>query len=207
LSQAEVEAPLTRRERRKLEVHTRILEAATELFDRSGFEATTVASICERADVAHKTFFNHFPSKQELLREIASVALESLLSNLEEARKRPGSTRERIHYFFERVADNAQSAGPMRSELVTEIMHVAHESRSEPEQARKLHAAFGSIILDGLERGDVTRHHPADTLIDTLQGAFYALMFNWANLDDYPLRDHALSTARFLGEAIAANPD
>jgi AcrR family transcriptional regulator len=207
LSQAEAVVPLTRRERRKLEVHTRILEAASELFDRHGFGATTVVAICEKADVAHKTFFNHFPSKQDLLREIASIALDSLLSQLEEARKQPGSTRERIRFFFERVADNAQSAGPMRRELLTEVMHVGHDSRTEPEQARQLHAAFGSLILDGIERGDVTRRHDADTLIDTLKGAFYALMFNWANLEGYPLREHALSTARFLGEAISADPD
>ncbi len=52
---------LTRRERRKREVRGRILAAAVGLFDERGFGATKVAEICERADVAHKTFFNHFP--------------------------------------------------------------------------------------------------------------------------------------------------
>ncbi len=52
---------LSRRERRKLEVRNRILEASTTLFEAKGLEATTVVEICERADVAHKIFFNHFP--------------------------------------------------------------------------------------------------------------------------------------------------
>ena len=68
-------APLThdlsRRERRKLEVRGRILKAAGDLFTQHGFQATKVAEICEQADIAQKTFFNHFPSKQHLLREIA----------------------------------------------------------------------------------------------------------------------------------------
>ena len=60
---------LSRRERRKREVHDRILEAAVERFEQSGFEGTKVDEICEAADVAQKTFFNHFPTKQHLFRE------------------------------------------------------------------------------------------------------------------------------------------
>ena len=37
-------------------------------------------------------------------------------------------------------------------------------------------------------------------------GAFYVLMFNWANLEGYPLRRQALAAARFLGDALAPSP-
>jgi len=197
---------LTRRERRKLEVRNRIIEAAVELFDRDGFAATKVASICERADIAHKTFFNHFPAKQDLLREIASVYLGGLLEELEETRKQPGSTRDRIHFFFELIAQNSENLGPMRRELVTEVVHVIHESGSETEHALKLQHAFGSIIAEGVANGDVTDQHDPGTLTDMLMGAFYALMFNWSNLDDYPIRQHALASARFLGDAMSVSP-
>ena len=100
----------SRRERRKLEMRNRILEAAFELFDTKGVEATKVTEICDRADVAHKTFFNHFPTKQHVLREIALGGLGRLLEDIEDARKQPGSTRERIRHFFTRLADNAEEA-------------------------------------------------------------------------------------------------
>ncbi len=197
------EKNLSRRERRKLEVRTRILEAAVTEFDRVGFTATKVSTICEKADIAHKTFFNHFPTKQDLLREIASVYLESLLSDIEDARKQPVSTRERILFFFERVADNSEAAGPMHRELITEVIHVAHEAQTESEQARQLHEAFAALILDGVAAGDVVEGHDHDTLTNMLMGAFYALMFNWANLEDYPIRRHAISLGQFLGEAMS----
>ena len=201
------EVRLTRRERRKLEVRNRIIEAAVELFDRDGFAATKVASICEQADIAHKTFFNHFPAKQDLLREIASVYLGGLLEELEETRKQPGSTRDRIHFFFELIAENSENVGPMRRELVTEVVHVIHESGTETEQALKLQHAFGSIIAEGVANGDVTDQHDPGTLTDMLMGAFYALMFNWSNLDDYPIRQHALASARFLADAMCVSPE
>jgi AcrR family transcriptional regulator len=207
VSEGAEEVPLTRRERRKLEVRNRIIEAAVELFDRDGFAATKVASICEQADIAHKTFFNHFPAKQDLLREIASVYLGGLLEDLEQTRKQPGSTRDRIHFFFEMIAENSENVGPMRRELVTEVVHVIHESGAETEHALKLQHAFGSIIAEGVSNGDVTDQHEPGTLTDVLMGGFYALMFNWSNLDDYPIRQHAIATARFLADAMTVAPD
>jgi AcrR family transcriptional regulator len=195
-----------RRERRKLEVRNRILEAAEALFDVRGVAATRVTQICERADVAEKTFFNHFAGKQELLREIAARALGRLLVDLEEVRKRPGATREHLVALFRCIADNVETAGPMHRELVTEMIHVAHEARLESEQARLLKSAFGALVADGLAAGDLTRAHPAETLTEMVLGAFYALMFNWAHLEGYPLRRRALAAARFLGDAMAAAP-
>jgi AcrR family transcriptional regulator len=195
-------ADLSRRERRKLEVHSRILQASVELFETRGVEATKVIDIAERADVAHKTFFNHFASKRDLLREIAALGLEQLLVDIETARKQPTSTRERIYHFFEKLAANADESGPMHRELLTEIVHAAHETGNEPEQARKLHDAFGAIVSDGVALGDLSDRHSPETLTEMLMGAFYVLMFNWANLADYPLRERALATARFLADSM-----
>lgn len=195
---------LSRRERRKLEVRNRILEAAVDLFDENGFERTRVAEICERADVAHKTFFNHFPSKQHLLGEIAQVGIDQLLADIEETRKQPTSTAERLRFFFRRIADNADAAGLMRPELVHAMIRVSHDSEHEPEQARRLHDAFGALVRDGLERGEVSREHDPDTLTEVLMGTFYALMFNWSNFEDYPLRRRAAAAAGFLADSMAA---
>ena len=175
---------LTRRERRKLEVRNRILEASVALFEEKGIEATKVLEICQRADVAHKTFFNHFPSKRHLLAEVAGFALDQLLVDIEEARKQPVSTRARIHHFFEHLADNADLAGPMHRELLTEIVRVAHESGNEPEQARKLHDAFGSIVSEGVAAGELSERHSPETFTEMLMGAFYVLMFTafWLNV-------------------------
>src|SRR5262249_53255483 len=85
------EAEPTRRERRRLEVRERILDTALELFEAQGYEATTVAEIVRRADIAYGTFFNHFPSKLHLLRELSDLALRDVFENLEEVRKQPGS--------------------------------------------------------------------------------------------------------------------
>lgn len=195
-------ADLGRRERRKLELRGRILEAARALFAARGIEGTRVQAICDRADIAEKTFFNYFPSKRHLMREIAQEGVLQLLEDIEAVRKQPIPSAERIHLFFDQIAANVYEAGPMQREVLTEMVHVAHESGAEHEQARQLHDGFGSLVTEGLAAGDLTDAHPPETLTDMLMGAFYVLMFNWANLDDYPIREQARSTARFLVDAM-----
>ena len=191
-----------RRERRKLEVRGRIVDAAIELFDERGFEATKVADICERADVVNKTFFNHFPTKQHLLREIAESQITVLFADIAAVRERYATTRERIEAFFERIANNVEAAGPMRRELVTEMIHATESSGDGSVQSRRLQEAFAGIIRDGRVSGDVRADHAIATQADIVLGTFYALMFGWAHATDYPLRRRALAAARLLGDAL-----
>jgi AcrR family transcriptional regulator len=196
---------LTRRERRKLEVRGRILEAAVELFDAQGVAETKVSEICERADVAHKTFFNHFPSRQQLIREIAHEALASMLARIEEVTKLPVPARQRLEIYFGGIAEEADEAGPMARDLLTEIIHAGHEEG--PEHARKIHDAFERMVRAGVDAGDVDARHGIDTLTEMVMGAYYALMFNWAHLEGYPLRRQALAAARFLGHAMSSTSE
>ncbi|GAA0986871.1 hypothetical protein GCM10009555_065160 [Acrocarpospora macrocephala] len=55
-----------RRERRKALTRRSIADTAQRLFAERGFEAVTVAEIAVAADVAAKTIFNYFPTKEQL---------------------------------------------------------------------------------------------------------------------------------------------
>ena len=59
--------PGSRAERRKNELRERILASAFELFLSQGVSATRIDEICERADIASRTFFNHFPTRQDMV--------------------------------------------------------------------------------------------------------------------------------------------
>ena len=41
--------------------------AAAELFDEHGYEDTSIHDIAERADVAPRTFFRYFPTKEAVM--------------------------------------------------------------------------------------------------------------------------------------------
>jgi len=69
------------RERKKLKTRQHIADVAARLFAQHGFENVTVDQVAAAADVAKKTVFNYFPTKEDLAfdraeqRELDLVAL------------------------------------------------------------------------------------------------------------------------------------
>jgi TetR/AcrR family transcriptional regulator, regulator of mycofactocin system len=59
--------PLSLRQRKKDATHQAIADAAWALFEEQGYEETSVNDIAERANVAPRTFFRYFPSKEAVV--------------------------------------------------------------------------------------------------------------------------------------------
>lgn len=195
-------ASASRRERRVREVRDRILEAAMQRFAEQGIESTKIDEICALADVAQKTFFNHFPTKQHIVREIAAGFLNDLLAILDEACRAPGTTPQRLERFFMLVAADVERASPIHRHLVMEVVRLVHDDRTNVEESRRLYAAFGALLRDGVRAGDVTSAYPVAVLSEVVVGTFNTLMLNWLGFDDYPFRARATAMARFLTDGL-----
>lgn len=55
------------RQRKKLERRQSIEAAALSRFERNGFDATTIDEIAAAADIAPRTFFSYFPTKEDVV--------------------------------------------------------------------------------------------------------------------------------------------
>jgi AcrR family transcriptional regulator len=101
------------RERKKQRTRDAIVEAAFELFAERGFEGTTIAEIAEAAEVAPRTFFSYFPSKEAVVFHNVDRDLDGLASALRD--RLPGETafdalRRWIDAMFEEwMADEDES--------------------------------------------------------------------------------------------------
>jgi AcrR family transcriptional regulator len=200
---ATAEVPASRRERRRLEIRDRILEAAVSLFETRGYEATTVNDIAQQADIAYGTFFNHFPTKLDLLRALSDLALRGLFEGVEELRKQPGSFGDHLVVLFDEAAASAEKMSPKKRELLSTMMTLAFAETAVSDD-RRMRLAFRRFLEEGLAAGDIRTDVDLDTLTEVVIGTWYSMFLSWVHFDDYPLSQRAASAARFLAATLAA---
>lgn len=58
-----------------------ILRAACDLFCINGYHGTSIRSIAERAQLSVPGVYHHYPSKQKILDELVTLAIDELLSS------------------------------------------------------------------------------------------------------------------------------
>ncbi|MFJ7439696.1 TetR family transcriptional regulator [Methylorubrum thiocyanatum] len=70
------------RERKRRQTRERIAEAGLRLFLERGFEETTLDAIAEQADIARRTFFHYFDSKEAILASLQDAAEEGMRTTI-----------------------------------------------------------------------------------------------------------------------------
>jgi AcrR family transcriptional regulator len=125
-----------RRERKKRERRRCIEDAAIDLFERQGFDGTTIEDIAKAADIAPRTFFSYFSTKEDVVLADYTARLDRIIDTLEH---RPASEAPwtALQASFVRVAGDYEER---RDELARRFtIMVAHP----PVYARSLQLQAG----------------------------------------------------------------
>jgi AcrR family transcriptional regulator len=145
------------RERKKQRTREQIIEAAMRLFAERGYHATTIADIAAAADVAPRTFFSYFPSKEAVVFHDSDRTLDGLARTLRE--RPPGETtfdalRRFIDAMFE-AGIAADDEAVLRKRLCREDESLAN---FQGGMMARVHELLLEAIADDLdERPDALR--------------------------------------------------
>jgi AcrR family transcriptional regulator len=93
------------RERKNQRTRRAIIEATLQLTLEQGFEATTIAAIAERADVAPRTVFAWFGSKEDI---VLGHADENLQRLMDAVARDDGQVLDRIEAWLDGEAKRSQ---------------------------------------------------------------------------------------------------
>jgi len=100
--------PEARRNRRVQRQRKVIMDAAADLFARSGYQGTSIKDIAAAVDLGESTLYGYFPGKQEILLAILTQQVElvdSLLVHLNDLEDRP-SFVNLIDVIMEKITSN-----------------------------------------------------------------------------------------------------
>jgi AcrR family transcriptional regulator len=88
--------------RRNTDTRADIRAVALELFAENGVEQTSLRQIAERLDITKAALYYHFPSKDELLAELARPMIEDLEAYVSQAREvGPGDACAMLRRYLE----------------------------------------------------------------------------------------------------------
>jgi len=190
---------VTRMERRKQEVREKILAAAFELFLSQGVAATTIEEICEHADVANRTFFNHFATRQDMIRALAERRLVNLHDVVFDRAGEPIPTR--LVGVFDDIGKTLVESGDTYRELIGEMMAT---SGYGVHRGFNLHDTFVELVKEGVARGEISTRHTPETLADIIVGALSGGIVNWTVDRTYSLETNLHDLAVALAELLSA---
>lgn len=71
------------RDRKKQRTRRKIEQVALDMFEENGFDGTTIDLIAAAADIAPRTFFHYFPSKEDVVLADYATRLERIVAALE----------------------------------------------------------------------------------------------------------------------------
>ena len=145
---------VNRMERRKLEVREKILAAAFDLFLGQGVAATTIEEICERADVANRTFFNHFATRQDMIRALAQRRLVNLHDVFFD--RGDEAIPARLVGVFDDIAAALVQSGDTYREMIGEMLAA---SGYGIQRGFNLHDTFVELVKEGVARGEISTAH------------------------------------------------
>jgi AcrR family transcriptional regulator len=153
-----------RRERERVEIRRKILDAARELFTRDGYERVTMRAIAEAIEYSPTTIYHHFEDKDDLVYGLCQADSERLLGAFR-AQGRPGDPIEWI-----RQLGRAYAAFGARYPNHYRFMFMTPHPHDDPEKVpagEQTYALLREAVMAGVAAGRF-RDLPADTLCQVL---------------------------------------
>jgi AcrR family transcriptional regulator len=145
-------------QQRSEETHNHILEAATHLFSKTGYDATGVAEICQAAGVSKGAFYHHFPTKQAVFMELLNTYLKGIETGFTLMRQETGNVPQAIIQMAEMVGSLFQTADihlPIFLEFWTQANHDPHIWEAAIAPYRRYQSYFAEMIQEGIDEGSL----------------------------------------------------
>lgn len=175
-----------RMERKKEETRKKIIRVAMDLFEKHGFNSTTMEQIAEETDIAKRTLYNHFPVKEAIISEYIhrtlkeeSPAVIHLLQRLPDTRSRLITVLRMSLEWIEVEFDK-----DLYKKYFTYRMQTLEQSTRDQSLRSGFHSALAQIIGHGQETGEIRRDIPTKVLAQQFEALHTITVAAWLTVPE-----------------------
>ncbi|MEU1940477.1 TetR family transcriptional regulator [Streptomyces coeruleorubidus] len=176
---------LNLRERRRLATQAEIENAALDLFEKQGFERTTVDDIAAAAGVSQSTFFRYFRTKED----VALGANHAFEAGLTERLEGSGARASRLRDVEAAVADVLRELSSERTDVASRMLRVRRLVMRDPALRsaalrREAEQCARFLELLAAATGDGAVDTRARVLAEMVSAGLRATFDEWALLQE-----------------------
>jgi TetR/AcrR family transcriptional regulator, transcriptional repressor for nem operon len=103
------------------EKHKNIIREASRLFRERGFSGVSVAEIMQATGLTHGPFYNHFPSKENLMAKSLEHGMQGTLAGIEQVGNSAKKTAEYLDRYLSTGHRDAPGTGCTMAALAADI--------------------------------------------------------------------------------------
>lgn len=144
---------------RSIRSHNRILDAASALLEKAGFDEISVAQICSRAKLSTGAFYARFTSKKAVLYAIQARYMTQLRADIGDilARAKAGSTPlpDAARDIFFRIASGGLATRGIMHAVTSESTRDAHVMMNIADFSTDLTDTFCALAAETVNRADM----------------------------------------------------
>ncbi len=196
--------PPNRREKRRAETRERIVQHALRLFSERGVIATTVEDITNAADVGKGTFFNYFPSKEDIL----TYLCQSQMGKIKEFVSKAIHSTESMDHVLYRLASIITEEFAQCPALARSILVPFFSSDSARQQLsgdlKKDRKMLAGLMTARQKRGEIRDDFAPIELALQFQRALFGTTVVWSLDPSKPLDDCLKEMSEILWSGMRA---
>uniref|UniRef100_UPI0035647BE5 TetR/AcrR family transcriptional regulator n=1 Tax=Nocardioides sp. TaxID=35761 RepID=UPI0035647BE5 len=129
-----------------------VLRTAVDLFNRQGYDATSVGDVAAELGVTKSAIYHHVPSKEHLLALALDEALVPLESAVATATAGPGPAADRLRECV-RASVHVLVENQPSVTLLLRVHGNSQTERSALERRRQVDAALATLVTEAIAEG------------------------------------------------------
>ncbi|WP_176046127.1 TetR/AcrR family transcriptional regulator [Burkholderia sp. BCC1644] len=195
-----------RRARKRIQMLAHLAATGARLFDAHGYDAVTMEQIAAEADVAKRTLYNHFPTKEAVLAHWLEGELARDLAHLQRDVARRRTFASRIGCVLDASAAWCeQHPAYLLAYLRHRLVSIgAVEPEIDGENGSDIAQVWWQLIVAGQRAGELNGTLQAEQLATWFHHLYLAAMLRWLTVPGLSLKREFQSIAKLFIEGAEA---